>query len=265
MNRKLSLIILALVLGMIAAPASAARCKFKGDRQAELDADGVRIVEIFALAGDLQVTGRTGADKVSARGDACASREDMLAVMDITMQRMDDRIRILAEMPDISGETNRKWKNKLAMMDLEISLPDSVAVSVHDSSGDLVVRRVASAEVIDSSGGIELINIGGDVLIPQDSSGDIYMREVGAVTIQVDSSGEIEIVDADAVTIANDTSGDISLKGIQGDVLIGNDSSGRISVRDVGGNFVVENDTSGGIRYTKVAGIVSLPEDRHDQ
>jgi hypothetical protein len=258
-----SIVLPALAFILFSAPVYAGGCKYKGERAAAVDADGVTAVEIFALAGELRVRGHQGATQVKASGDACASREDMLEVIDITVQRHGDRVRILAEMPDISGETNRKWRDEYAIMDLDIDLPDTVSVSVHDSSGDLLVRNVSGAEVTDSSGDIELENISGSVLIPQDSSGDIRMSEVGAVTIQVDSSGEIYVEDADSVTIANDTSGDINLKRIQGNVLIGNDSSGRISVRDVGGNFVVENDTSGGIRYVEVAGAVSLPDDRH--
>jgi hypothetical protein len=45
-------------------------------------------------------------------------------------------------------------------------------------------------------------------------------------------------------------------------VLIGNDSSGTISARNVGGDLIVENDTSGGIRYDRIAGHVSVPEER---
>jgi len=258
-----SVVLLALTFVLFSAPVYAGGCKYKGERTASVDVEGVTSVEIFALAGELRVRGRQGATHVTANGDACASREDMLEVIDITMQRHGDEIRILAEMPDISGDTNRKWEDEYAIMDLDIELPDTVSVSVHDSSGDLHVSNVSGAEVIDSSGGIEIENISGNVTIPQDSSGDISIVEVAAVIIQVDSSGEIFVEDADSVTIANDTSGDINLKRIQGDVLIGNDSSGRISVRDVGGNFVVENDTSGGIRYVEVAGAVSLPDDRH--
>ena len=261
MNQRIVLPALAFVL--FSAPAHADGCKYKAQRAAAMDADGVTAVEIFALAGDLKVRGHQGATQVKATGNACTSREDMLEAIDITVQRHGDEIRILAEMPDISGETNRKWKNKYAIMDLDIELPDTVSVSLHDSSGDLRVSNVSGIELTDSSGDIKLENIHGNVLIPQDSSGDISMKEVGAVTIQVDSSGEIDIEDADSVTIANDTSGDITLQRIQGNVLIGNDSSGRISVREIGGNFVVENDTSGGIRYAKVSGSVNLPDSRH--
>jgi len=186
----------------------------------------------------------------------------MLAATDLVLRRLDDRLQVFVEMPDISGETESRWRNEYAVMDVRVELPDTVAVIVHDSSGGMILRNLAQVEVIDSSGDIEIDQVAGPVLIPQDSSGDIDIRGVGEVTIQIDSSGEIYVEDADAVTIANDTSGGITLRRIQGDVLIGNDASGGISVESVGGSFIVENDTSGGIRYREVAGQVSIPEQR---
>ena len=260
--RKATLIASILVLGLATATASAARCKHRVDRSAEIEPDGITTVEIYALAGDLRVRGVEGETAVRATGDACVSKEGMLEEIGITARRTDDRIQILAEMPDTSGETGDRWARQYAVMDLEVELPAGMAVVVHDSSGDLEVTNLASAEVSDSSGGIELRDIAGPVVIPRDSSGDIYMERVGDVTIQVDSSGEIEIREADSVTIANDTSGDIIIRQIRGSVLIGNDSSGAISARDADGDLIVENDTSGGIRYERVPGQVSVPEER---
>ena len=255
-------IALAGLLGLALTPAWGYRCKAQAERSAGIEVGDATIVEVFALAGDLDVRGDSAVTRVQAEGRACVSRDDMLPAVDITVRRVDDRIQVLAEMPDISGETNRRWKDELAIMDLEVRLPAGTTVIVHDSSGDLRVRGVAGLELSDSSGDIEIEDVAGEVLVPRDSSGDISMNRVGAVTIQVDSSGAIRIEDAAAVTIANDTSGDIELDDIAGDVLIGNDSSGRIAVRDVGGSFVVENDTSGGIRYSNVQGAVSVPDQR---
>jgi hypothetical protein len=151
----------------------------------------------------------------------------MLALTDITMRQLPDRLQVPVELPDITGETDTEWEGELAIMDLWGSLPDSVAVIVHDSSGGIKLDNLASLELSDSSGDIEIDQVAGPVLIPRDSSGDIDMRGVGAVTIQVDSSGEIFIDGADSVTIANDTSGDITLRRVSGNVLIGKASSSR--------------------------------------
>ena len=250
---------LVIALGLASLPASAARCKHTLERSAELELEGAGIVEIYALAGDLRVRGRDDLTAVKAKGEGCVSKTDMLAEAGITIRRTGDRIQVLTELPDTSDEGDGRWEDEFAVMDLEIELPAGVGVVVHDSSGDLKVSHLASAEITDSSGRIQVEDIAGPVLIPQDSSGDIFMEHVGEVTIQVDSSGEIEIRDADAVTIANDTSGDIIVRDIRGSVLIGNDSSGGISARNVGGDLIVENDTSGGINYERVTGNVSLP------
>ena len=250
---------------LVPPPAAAAEgCRSHTERAAAADAAGLASVEIFARAGELEVRGRSDAREISARGDGCASRDDMLGAMDIVLRRVDDRLQILVEMPDVTGETKRAWRNEYAVMDLRVDLPDTIPVIVHDSSGGMVLHNLAAVEVTDSSGDIEIDQVAGPVLVTQDSSGGIEIRGAGAVTIQIDSSGEIFVEDADSVTIANDTSGDITLRRIQGNVLIGNDSSGGISVRDVGGSLIVENDTSGGIRYRDVAGAVSLPGQRQD-
>ena len=261
MNPHIRSILFAAPLVLLSSPA-AAWCKHKGDREAVQPAAGVTTVEVYARAGELRIRGRSDATEVRARGEACADREDMLAVMGITMIELPDRLQVLVEMPDISGETNPKWKDKLAVMDLWVDVPDSVNLIVHDSSGGIEIRQVASLELTDSSGDIEVEQVGGSVLIPQDSSGDIELRNVGAVTIQVDSAGESYVDAAESVSIATDTSGDIRLYRIQGDVIVGTDSSGAIVVEDVGGKFIVENDASGDIRYRGVAGTVSVPDAR---
>ena len=262
MKSSIVALITAVTLGLASNAPLAARCKHKADPEATFPAADVHTVEIFALAGELPVRGDVDATEIVAKGDACVSREGMLEGTGITMRELPDRLQVLVELPDTREESDSEWRDELAVMDLWVALPDSVAVIVHDSRGGIQLNNLASLELSDSSGDIEIEQVAGPVLIPRDSSGDIDMRGVGAVTIQVDSSGEIFIDGADSVTIANDTSGDIMLRRISGNVLIGNDSSGTISVRDVGGSFIVENDTSGGINYREVAGNVSLPENR---
>lgn len=262
MTARSTPLILAVALSLLSLPVHAASCKYQGEREVSESTTDLATVEIYARAGELRVRGSSSATAVRARGDACASREDMLAVMAITARRLPDRLQLLVEMPDISGETNRAWRDQYAVMDLTVDLPDTVNLIVHDSSGGIEISNVASLELTDSSGDVEVDQVSGPVLIPKDSSGDLELRGVGAVTIQTDSAGDIYVDSADSVTIATDTSGDIRLKRIQGDVIVGTDSSGAILVEDVGGKFIVENDASGEIRYRRVAGAISLPKSR---
>lgn len=243
--------LLALTLVLVAG-AAYADCDHEADREATVDADGVRLIEIDAGAGTLEVEGREGATRVEARGTACASRESALDEIRIATRRSGDRLRVVAEIPD-----GRYWDE--ARLDLEVSVPAGVAVKVDDGSGSLRVRKVGSLEIDDGSGSIDVEDVAGDVEI-DDGSGEIDVRGVGGEVRINDGSGSIDVRRAGAVVIEDDGSGEIDLAEIDGDVLVRSDGSGSISARDVGGDFTVRRDGSGGIRYDRVAGRVSVPE-----
>jgi hypothetical protein len=69
------------------------------------------------------------------------------------------------------------------------------AVTVTDSSGDLIVDTVQSLRVVrDSSGHIRVERVAGNVVIENDSSGDIEIDDVlGSVEVVADSTGERSI------------------------------------------------------------------------
>ncbi len=257
-------VLVPLALAALALPgaghAAWGNCKHQTGHVNRAPMDGVATVEVFARAGSLEISGEGGATELVASGEACVSEKGMLEETGITLRREGDRLQVLVELPDTTDETGDRWRGEYATLDLEVELPHGVELIVVDSSGDLRIRNVASLQLTDSSGDIDVRGVDGPVLVPNDSSGDIYFADVGDVVIQIDSSGDIEIQRAGSVTIANDTSGEIDIVDVDGDVTIGNDSSGRISVENVGGSFSVQNDTSGGIRHREVAGAVSLPQ-----
>ena len=234
-------------------------CKHDTSHVNRADMDGVATVEVFARAGELEITGVADATELVASGRACVSEKAMLEETGITLRREADRLQVLVELPDTTDESGERWRGEYAILNLEVELPHGVDLVVVDSSGDLRIRNVASLQLTDSSGDIDVRGVDGPVLVPSDSSGDIYFADIGDLVIQIDSSGDIEVHRAASVTIANDTSGEIDIVGVDGDVTVGNDSSGQISVENIGGSFSVQNDTSGGIRHRKVAGTVSLP------
>jgi hypothetical protein len=251
-----------LALALLSLPAAGhawGGCRHDASHVNRANTDGVTTVEVFARAGELEITGVADATELVASGQACVSEKGMLEETGITLRREADRLQVLVELPDTSDESGERWRGEYAILNLEVELPHDVALVVVDSSGDLRIRNVASLELTDSSGHIDVRGVDGPVLVPSDSSGDIYFADIGDLLIQIDSSGDIEVHRAASVTIANDTSGEIDIVGVDGDVTVGNDSSGRISVENVGGSFSVQNDTSGGIRHRKVAGAVSLP------
>ena len=180
----------------------------------------------------------------------------------------------------VTPEANWSWGDTYAYLDLEVRVPASLALEVQDSSGDVQVEDVAALTKRDGSGKIECCRVdrGGRIA---DSSGDIDVRNAGSVVVDDDSSGDIELSDIGGdARIERDSSGDIDLADIQGNAMVevdssgdieftrikgsasvDRDSSGGIRAEDVGGDFVVRIDGSGGIHHHGVAGRVDIPED----
>jgi hypothetical protein len=236
---------------------SAAECRYDAPREAQLDAQGLRVVRIEAKAGELRIHG-SGGDQVRIRGTACASSRDRLEEVALRAERDGDTARIEVEIPEgdwsLFGESSR--------LDLEIDVPESVALDVEDSSGSVEVSGVVSLSLQDSSGSIDVTDVAGDVSV-RDSSGEIEIESVGGDVRISDGSGSIEVRDVvGSVTIDEDGSGSIDISDVERDVRIGRDGSGSIDVERVGGDFTVEHDGSGGIRHREIAGRVDIPRRR---
>ena len=222
-----------------------------------LDLSGSETLAVNAVAGDLEIRSGSGSEAV-IRGTVCASRDEWLD--EVRVQNEGGRnAEITVIVPDTSG-----WSitgNNYAYVDLELVVPEGLALEVQDSSGDAVISGVASVSVSDSSGDLEISDIAGGVIV-RDSSGDIELEDIrGDVTIASDSSGDIEGDRIDGnVLIEQDSSGGIHFSGVGENFTVEQDSSGDIVAEDVGGDFTVLRDGSGDIRHRNVSGKVSKPE-----
>jgi hypothetical protein len=213
-------------------------CIYKTSRYATIDASGVSSIHIDASAGFLKIHGRPGLEGVSVVGTACTSKLEMIAETRLHAKREGTMISIKAELPD-----EERWPKGSAWLDLEIEVPESIPLSVTDSSGPIDVGSVAALDLRNGSGPIKVTNVLGDVTL-KDGSGSIDIRDV-----------------AGSINIVEDDSGGIKALKVEGSVLIKHGGSGNISVQDVGGDFKVERDGSSGIKFRNVKGRVSLPDD----
>lgn len=234
-----------LLLVPMLAPASPAPelpaddCRYTAERSAVVGAERAREVLVDARAGSLRIVGVPGLREVRVRGEACASSRDLLEQIQIEAGASGDAVRVAALIPD---NDNRVWgRNRTAQLDLVVEVPAGMPLDVRDSSGSIDIRDVGSLTLEDSSGGIEISGVQGDVRLT-DSSGSIDVRDVSG-----------------SVIIERDSSGGISISRVRGDVHVRRDSSGAIEVADVGGDFSVGRDGSGGIRYHDVAGNIDIP------
>ena len=249
-------IVLAATLAVLSGAAQADDCDHSADREARLDAAGAKRLRVFARAGSLEIQGREGATAVDVTGRACSSSSGQLDKIQIEVDRKGDVLTVRAEIP----ESSFGWRS-YSRLDLTLEVPLGLALEVDDTSGSVVIRDVASLEIEDGSGEIEIDRIGGDLEI-SDGSGSISATVIeGNVTVREDGSGSMTLTDVRGdVEIREDGSGSITIRRVRGSVHIGEDGSGSITVADVSGSVTVDDDGSGGIYIDDVGGEVRIPD-----
>lgn len=254
-------------------------CKVRADRTAGIDARGVEKVVIRAGAGDLEVRGSTAAARIDARGEACATKQALLDAAQISVRREGNVVYVETVLPQQDDKS--LWgKNDYAWIDLHIALPARLPVEAIDSSGDADFEDLASLQVQDSSGDLEVLRVAGAVDVSdssgdvevsdagsvraRDSSGDLEIERVrGDVTVVMDSSGDMRISKVDgSVRIEQDSSGGIRVEDVKGSVKVDSDSSGDIYAGNVGGDFTVSEDSSGSIGHSSIRGRVTVPSNK---
>jgi hypothetical protein len=207
-------------------------CNFRRNFDEFASVTGSDRVRVIAEAGHLRVEGRVGLTEVRIRGDACAEVGSDLNNVDLVVQHVGTTVRVLSLAPSAGAIRTR--------LDLVVEVPDWMLVEVEHEEGDVVVERVAGVDVFDDSGDIRIRDIAGDVLV-LDGSGWVDVDDVtGSVVVEDDQSGDLTIRNVgDDVDIISDGSGNILVENIFGDFRVGFDSSGTISYRNVGGTVTI--------------------------
>lgn len=236
-------------------------CAHEEKIQVTVDLSSSQLLSVLAGAGDLEIRGNPGGNVAVATGRVCASRAEWLNEAEIVTQEGAEAT-IAVSLPDVDSGWNISG-NRYVYMDLVIEVPDTIALDVKDSSGDIDITNTSTVTLNDSSGDIDLEDITGDIFL-NDSSGDIDLRDInGNVTVVQDSSGDVYGQDIlGMVLIERDSSGDIRFEDVRDDFIVERDSSGDIVARSVGGDFKVLRDSSGGISHRNVSGMVDIPKDK---
>ncbi len=253
-------------------------CEFRKSLDTTVPAAELTTLDLTAGAGNLEIKGQAGTDEVTVIASACASSQKILDGLSLDQRISSDTLRL--ETRENDG-TSWGIGNRYAGISLDITVPRRFAVVVDDGSGAATIRGVASVDVEDGSGKLEISDIGGDVTVDDNSGslsisdtlGRVYLRDGSGgieivnveqdVFIEEDGSGSIKIRDVGLdVVVEEDGSGSIEVSQVGGDVRIDRDGSGGIRVVDVVGSLTVDRDGNGGITHRNVAGDVSLPESR---
>lgn len=240
--------------------AAHAQSAYTAPRNAVVNANGARIVEVEAAAGSLRVEGKPGLTQVEVTGTARASSQGRLNDIRLIAERNGDRVFIKADIPDQDG-----WNdNGEAALDLVVQVPQGMNADISDGSGDAKIYNVGDLEMGDGSG--ELLIDGAQSVRVTDGSGSLTIENVrGDVTVS-DGSGDIDVRNVTgSFTVESDGSGGINATDVRGSVIVRNDGSGGIDVNKVGKDFRVENKGSGDIEYADVTGTVDIPDSRRNR
>jgi len=256
MTRTLQLVIIAGAALAASVVARADDCEFTAQRQGKIDIGDATKISITARAGEFELVGVKGAKEISGSGRACASSQAWLDEIQIHTRREGDTVFLNVGIPD-TDKVKVSWGNNYATLDLKVTVPDNIAVTAIDSSGEASVSNLASLDMTDSSGELRITDIAGDLIV-RDSSGELRIKNVGSVKLN-DSSGDIEIDGvAKDVHVEVDSSGSMDIERVKGNVIIDQDSSGDIEIADVGGEVRIDTDSSGGVSVRRVEGGFSL-------
>jgi len=229
-------------------------CAYEVDRELTIPVSAGNDLSISAGSGSLHVEGQDGLEEIVVVGLVCASQEEYLDALRISVEEASNGdVQLQTHYPE-----NRSGRNSKAQINLTVLVPFGMSVEIDDSSGEIDASGTGDLSIDDSSGSIQVHGIIGNLRI-DDSSGGIDVENVtGDVSIE-DGSGGLEIRDIQGSLMLRDGSGGIEITQVAQDVMIESDGSGGIEVRNVGGDFVVERDGSGGIRHSGVEGRVEIP------
>jgi DUF4097 and DUF4098 domain-containing protein YvlB len=210
-------------------------------RQQSFPAAGVTDARLETGAGSLTIVGRPGAATIEVTAEykaRASSQQDVQRILDnlkLTMELRGSQFFLKTEQLN-----HWNWSGDSGSIDLTITMPPAVALSVDDGSGS-----------------IEISGIQRDISI-DDGSGSIEIREIqGSLTID-DGSGSIHAVDVTGNIDIKDGSGEVDVRNVRGSVRV-SDGSGSIDVESVTGDLIVASDGSGSIRYRDIQGNVDIP------
>jgi hypothetical protein len=231
-------------------------CQEFAERSALQPASGVRRVVIISGAGFLHVEGGAGATEIRATGRACAPIEELLVGIRLDATRSGSTVTIKATVPKEEGS----FFASAPRLDFTVTLPAGIAIDVADTAGDIDIRDVGTARVINKTGPIAIRNVVGNLSV-QTTSGAIGIEDVsGDVHVPSDASGNIRIERVGgSVNVDRDGSGSMVIRNVKRNVTIAADTSGAVTVSGVGGDFALGSKGSGSVSYERVSGHVWIP------
>ena len=174
--------------------------------------------------GSLTLKGDAASDAIQVRAEIYQVSANDNYTLRLTLQD-DNRARLVADAgSSLGGGSDR--------IDLSITVPETLEVTITDGSGSLRVDTLAGdLKIEDGSGSIRISGIQGSVVV-EDGSGSITVSEVSRNVSIEDGSGSISVMNTGGKVTVSDGSGSINVDGADAFELV-DDGSGSVSTRNV--------------------------------
>jgi hypothetical protein len=113
--------------------------------------------------------------------------------------------------------------------DVAVFLPRSLDLSLLDEDGAVHVEKVATLELDDGNGDVEIADVAGEATIT-DHDGNLHVQGVGGDLAIDDGGGDIRVEDVAGIVTIHDGSGDIRVENAT-KVRVESDTSGEVTVK----------------------------------
>jgi DUF4097 and DUF4098 domain-containing protein YvlB len=209
-----------------------------------LAAEGITQFEIDCGAGFLKVQGVEELKAIEVKAEIHAGGVDEKGVkkfiedhIKLTLENKGGRAVLVSE---VKGELFSSFYD--VRIDLTVSCPKQMNLSVDDGSGGIEIRSLAgNLNIEDGSGGLQVEGIQGDVEI-NDGSGEIEVKDItGNVSIE-DGSGSMTVLNVGGNLTIDDGSGSINVDSVGKDLILKETGSGSVNFRNVKGRVVEDED-----------------------
>ncbi|WMN61954.1 DUF4097 domain-containing protein (plasmid) [Pseudoalteromonas xiamenensis] len=199
-----------------------------------LDANDIKLLTADLGAGDIKIVGVEGLNEIQLSANILTTPEKNYQ---LTLKRRGNTAELVATQ---KVEIGLVWySGNSPRIDLELKVPATLALDIHDESGDVSIANVKGhIELEDGSGDIDISNSGSVTI--EDDSGSISIKDVvGNVDIE-DGSGDLVIQNVTGNVKISDGSGDIDVNGAERLEIV-DSGSGDVSINNIRSTVVVDD------------------------
>jgi len=222
-------------------------------KQLELSSAGIEVLTIRSGAGFLHVQSAAASEKINIKADIQIEIGQNENIREFINDHVILSLEKIGTLAILQSKIKAQPKAAAARINVTISLPRSMQVSIIDGSGPIRVSDLsANIKIDDGSGSITIENIVGNLKI-DDGSGNIRLEDIrGSIDIK-DGSGSIQIDGIKGDVRITDGSGSVLIQHVDGNVTLA-DYSGSIDISDITKNVFIRQSGTGDLEIDRVKG-----------